>query len=41
VVGTIGDLLLNRRYIAEINKKNKGIEGLNSDSAYWHRQSSI
>ena len=35
-VGTIRDLLLNRRYIAEIeiNKKNKGIEGLHQDSAY-------
>ena len=36
-VGTLRDLLMNRRYIAEIeiNKKNKGIEGLNSDSAYY------
>ncbi len=35
-VGTIRDLLLNRRYIAEIeiNKKNKGIEGLHEASAY-------
>ena len=35
-VGTIRDLLLNRRYIAEIeiNKKNKGIEGLHESSAY-------
>ncbi len=35
-VGTLRDLLLNRRYIAEIeiNKKNKGIEGLHEGSAY-------
>ena len=35
-VGTIRDLLMNRRYIAEIeiNKKNRGIEGLHGDIAY-------
>lgn len=35
-VGTIRDLLLNRRYIAEIeiNKKNNGIEGLHESGAY-------
>jgi len=35
-VGTIRDLLLNRRYIAdiEINKKNKGIEDLHEAAAY-------
>lgn len=36
MVGAIRDLLLNRRYIAqiEINKKNKGVEGLQESSAY-------
>lgn len=35
-VGTIRDLLLNRRYIAdiEINKRNKGVEGLHDAAAY-------
>jgi hypothetical protein len=35
-VSTIGDLLTNRRYIAqiEINRKNKGVEELRESDTY-------